>query len=53
MIIFLLKGPFSIGWHHIWLVNNAGLGAWGASVFDTLYANGPSIVLLGLRKLHL
>lgn len=31
-----------------WLVNNAGLGAWGASIFDTLYANGPSIVILSL-----
>lgn len=43
-----VKCPFFIGWHHVWLVNNAGLGAWGASIFDTLYANGPSIVRLSL-----
>lgn len=47
-IILLFKCPFSIGWHHFWLVNNAGLGAWGASIFNTLYANGPSIVTLSL-----
>lgn len=45
-VTFLLKCPFLIGWHHFWLVNNAGIGAWGASIFDTLYANGPSTVIL-------
>lgn len=41
-----LSAPYSVGWHHFWLVNNAGLGAWGASIFDTLYANGPSTFML-------
>lgn len=52
----LHKCPFSIGRHHIRLVNNnnAGLGAWDVSIFKYIQytqCNGPSNFYIGLSLL--